>query len=397
MSTEYHHGVRVLELTEGTRSIRTISTAIIGLIATASDADAAMFPYDTPVLVTNVRSAVAKAGKLGTLAKSLEAIAEQCLPVTVVVRVPDGVGDTDEDKAADLVSNLIGTTLPDGSYTGMKALLSAPAKLGVKPRILGAPGLATQPVATAFQSIAKQLRAMAYCGTYKQSVEEAITYRNSFSARELMLIHANFQQWDTVANATVDAYTEAHGLGLRAKIDIETGWHKTLSNVAVNGVTGISPAIYWDLQNPATDAGLLNQNDVTTLVNKDGFRFWGSRTCSDEPLFSFESSTRTAQVLADSIAEAHMWAVDKPMHPSIVKDILEGVNAKFRELKAKGYLLDGKAWYDEEVNIKETLKEGKLVIDYDYTPIPPIEDLMFRQRITDRYFADFAARVAAGQ
>lgn len=397
MSTEYHHGVRVLELTEGTRSIRTISTAIIGLVATSSDADAAMFPYDTPVLLTNVRSAVAKAGKLGTLAKSLEAIAEQCLPVTVVVRVPDGLGETDEDKAADLVSNLIGTTLPDGSYTGMKALLSAPAKLGVKPRILGAPGLATQPVATAFQSIAQQLRAMAYCGTYKQTVEEAITYRNSFSARELMLIHANFQQWDTVANATVDAYTEAHALGLRAKIDIETGWHKTLSNVAVNGVTGINPAIYWDLQNPATDAGLLNQNEVTTLVNRDGFRFWGSRTCSDEPLFSFESSTRTAQVLADSIAEAHMWAVDKPMHPSIVKDILEGVNAKFRELKAKGYLLDGTAWYDEEVNIKETLKEGKLVIDYDYTPIPPIEDLTFRQRITDRYFADFAARVAAGQ
>jgi len=42
------------------------------------------------------------------------------------------------------------------------------------------------------------------------------------------------------------------------------------------------------------------------------------------------------------------------------------------------------------------LKEGKLVIDYDYTPIPPLEDLAFRQRITDRYYADFAERVAAG-
>ncbi len=43
------------------------------------------------------------------------------------------------------------------------------------------------------------------------------------------------------------------------------------------------------------------------------------------------------------------------------------------------------------------MKTGDLVIGYDYTPIPPIEDLTFRQRITDRYFADFAARVAAGQ
>ena len=396
MSTEYHHGVRILEINEGVRTIRTISTAIIGLVATASDADAEAFPYDTPVLITNVQQAKGKAGTQGTLAASLDAIAQQCLPITVVVRVPDGLGNTDEERSADLISNVIGTTLADGSYTGMQALLSAPAKLGVKPRILGAPGLASQPVATAFQSLAQKLRAMAYCGTYTQSVEEAILYRANFSARELMLIHADFQRWDTVASATVNAHTEAYALGLRAKIDMDTGWHKTLSNVAVNGVTGISPAIYWDLQNPATDAGLLNQNQVTTLVNRDGYRFWGSRTCSDEPLFSFESATRTAQVLADSIAEAHMWAVDKPLHPSLIKDILEGVNAKFRELTTRGYLLGGSAWFDESVNESSTLKEGRGVIDYDYTPVPPLEDLTFQQRITDRYFADFASRVATG-
>ena len=187
----------------------------------------------------------------------------------------------------------------------------------------------------------------------------------------------------------------AYALGLRAKIDFETGWHKTISNVAVNGVTGISKSIFWDLQSSATDAGLLNEAGITTLINAQGFKFWGSRTCSDEPLFSFESAVRTAQVLADSIAEAHMWANDKPLHPSIVKDILEGVNAKMRELKTLGYILDGSAWYDESINSADRLKEGKLVIDYDYTPIPPLEDLAFRQRITDRYYSEFASRVNA--
>jgi phage tail sheath protein FI len=52
---------------------------------------------------------------------------------------------------------------------------------------------------------------------------------------------------------------------------------------------------------------------VTTLIRRDGFRFWGSRTCSADPLFAFESATRTAQVLADTMAEAHFWAVDKPL------------------------------------------------------------------------------------
>ena len=398
MTTEYHHGVRVIELTEGIRPIRMVSTAIIGLVATSSDADPDTFPYDKPVLVTNVLAAIGKAGTKGTLAASLDAISQQVRPIIVVVRVPDGLGGTDEEKAADLTSNVIGTVLPNGQYTGMKALLAAPAQLGIKPRILGAPGLDTQPVATALASLAQQLRGFAYVGTNGvEKIEQATAYRNLFGARELMVIHPDFQRWDTVNNATVNAPATAYALGLRAKIDMEIGWHKTISNMPVNGVTGISRDIYWDLQNPATDAGVLNAAEVTTLINREGFRFWGSRTCSEDPLFAFESAVRTAQVLADSIAEAHFWAVDKPLHPSIVRDILEGVNAKFRELRAGGYILDGSAWYDEEINTTDTLKTGKLTIDYDYTPIPPIEDLTFRQRITDRYFTDFAARVAAGR
>ena len=388
--TDYHHGVRVLEITEGTRPIRTIQTSIIGLVATGPDADPLTFPLNTPVLITNVYSALAKAGTTGTLARTLQAIADQARPITVVVRVEEGLDE------ATTTTNVLGGVNAQGQYTGMKALLASQAKLGIKPRILGAPGLDTQPVAAGLAAIAQQLRAFAYVSCWDcEKIEEATDYRDQFGARELMVIYPDFQSWDSVANSKTAVPASAYALGLRAKIDNETGWHKTLSNVAVNGVLGISKDIYWDLQDPNTDAGVLNAADVTTLINSNGYRFWGSRTCSDEPLFAFESATRTAQVLADSIAEAHMWAVDKPMHPSIVKDIIEGVNAKFRELKAGGYLLDGSAWYDEEINQKETLKSGKLVIDYDYTPIPPIEDLAFRQRITDRYFADFASRVAA--
>lgn len=161
----------------------------------------------------------------------------------------------------------------------------------------------------------------------------------------------------------------------------------------VAGVSGLSKDIYWDLQNPATDAGLLNAEEVTTLVRRDGFRFWGSRTCSTDPLFAFENYTRTAQVLADTMAEGHFWAVDKPMHASLVRDIVEGINAKFRELVRNGYLIGGECWYDPAANDATTLKAGKLYLDYDYTPVPPLENLLLRQRITDRYLVNFAAGV----
>lgn len=393
MPTDYHHGVRVIEINEGTRPIRTIATAIIGMVCTASDADVATFPLNKAVLLTNVRAAIGKAGVQGTLAKSLKAIVDQCDPLVVVVRVADGAGADPEAIAADQTSKVIGT-VAGGVYTGMQALLAAQAQLGIKPRILGAPGLDNQDVAAAMIPIAQKLRAMAYAYAHDcDDVSEAVLYREEFGARELMLIWPDFVAWNTTTSASEPAFAVARALGLRAKIDEEIGWHKTLSNIAVNGVTGLTKDVFWDLQDPSTDAGVLNAGDVTTLVKANGYRFWGSRTCSDEPLFAFESATRTAQVLADSIAEALMWAIDKPMHPSLVRDIIETINAKFRELIALGYLIGGSAWYDETVNSSTTLAEGKLYIDYDYTPVPPLENLQLRQRITDRYMAEFAARV----
>ncbi|KER01381.1 phage tail sheath protein [Photorhabdus temperata] len=388
MAQEYHHGVRVQEINEGTRTIATVSTAIVGMVCTAPDADVKTFPLNTPVLITDVLSASGKAGKTGTLYQALNAIADQSQPVTVVVRVAQG--ETEEET----ITNIIGSVTGEGRKTGMQALLAAQSQLGVKPRILGVPGLDSKAVASELASIAQKLKAMAYASAYGcKTIAEVIKYRENFSQRELMLIWPDFLSWNTVSNSEAIAYATARALGLRAKIDEETGWHKTLSNVGVNGVTGLSADVFWDLQDTATDADLLNQNGITTLIRKNGFRFWGSRTCADDPLFQFESYTRTAQVLADTMAEAHMWAIDKPLTPSLVRDIVEGINAKFRELKSGGYIIDGHCWYDENANDKDTLKAGKLTIDYDYTPVPPLENMMLRQRITDSYLMDFAKSI----
>ncbi|CAQ82105.1 MULTISPECIES: phage tail sheath protein [Photorhabdus] len=388
MAQDYHHGVRVQEINEGTRTITTISTAIVGMVCTGPEADEKAFPLNTPVLITDVSMAIGKAGKTGTLPQALKAIADQAKPVTVVVRVAQG---ETEDQTT---TNIIGTTTNEGKKTGIQALLAAQGQLGVKPRILGVPGLDTKAVAVELATIAQKLRAMAYISAYGcKNKEEVAKYRENFGQRELMLIWPDFLSWDTVSNSEATAYATARALGLRSKIDEETGWHKTLSNIGVNGVTGISADVFWDLQDPATDAGYLNEKGITTLIRKNGFRFWGSRTCASDPLFQFESYTRTAQVLADTMAEAHMWAIDKPLTPSLVRDIIEGVNAKFRELRSGGYIINGKCWYDESANDKDTLKAGKLTLDYDYTPVPPLENMMLRQRITDKYLMDFAKSI----
>ncbi|MET4733479.1 phage tail sheath protein FI [Thalassospira sp. MBR-102] len=389
MATDYHHGVRVIEVSEGTRPIRTIETAVIGLVCTGETADAEFFPANRPVLVTDINDGISAAGTDGTLPYALDAIKDHGNPLTVIVRVPEGADE------AETTTNLIGGVV-NGKKTGMQALTAAKPLLGVQPRILGVPGLDNANVTAELVSIAQLTRSFAYASCWDcEDITDATAYRDGFGARELMLLYPDFVNWDTVNSTERTASAVARALGLRAQIDEDIGWHKTLSNVPVNGVSGISKDVYWDLQNPATDAGVLNAADVTTLINNKGYRFWGSRTCSADPLFAFENYTRTAQVLADTMAEAHFWAIDKPMHPTLARDIIDGVNAKMRDLVANGYLIGGEAWFDAAKNSKENLKSGKLMISYDYTPVPPLENLMFEQKITDDYLVDFAAMVAA--
>ncbi|WP_069337167.1 phage tail sheath subtilisin-like domain-containing protein [Sphingobium yanoikuyae] len=369
------HGIFVNEPVEGARDIVDVATAVIGIVVTGDDADADLFPLDRPVLVADIRAALSAVGNDGTIGKALAAIADQASPVVVVQRVAEVADPGDQDDA------VVGAL---ADYSGVYGLLGAESLIGVRPRILGAPGLDTAPVAAAFGIVAKKLNAMSYlyCSGC-EDVDDAILYREGFSQREQMLIWPDSTGWegDIIARA----------LGLRAQIDEVTGWHKTLSNVAIANMSGLAKPVFFDLQDSSTPAGLLNDAPVTTVVRMNGYRFWGNRTCSDEPLFAFESATRTAQVLRDSIAAGLAWAVDKPLTKGLVKDIIETIGADFREKIAQGRLIGASCWFDPALNSQGDLAAGKLVIDYDFTPVAPMEDLTLNQRITDKYYGSFSA------
>ncbi|MFZ5705725.1 MAG: phage tail sheath subtilisin-like domain-containing protein [Pseudomonadota bacterium] len=364
----YEHGIRITEREGGTRPVAGSATEVLGLVSVASDADVATFPLDTPVLLTDVRGALAKAGDQGKLAAALEAIAEQSNAIVVVVRATEGSGAGAE---AATETNVL---------AGVDRLLAAESQLGYRPRILGAPGLDSQAVAERLASVAARLRGFTYtsCGA-ADTVAEAVTYRAEFSAREQMLIYPG------TSKGAADAIARA--MGLRAKIDRETGWHKTLSNVPIAGVTGLQFPISFDIMASDNDAGVLNDAEVTTIVRQNGYRFWGNSTCSDDPLFRFESVVRTNQALQDEIAAGLAWAVDKPLGGGLLKDILETINGRFRSLRAQGRIIGAEAYFDASLNPAADLAAGKVRIPYRYTACAPAESIGILPEITDEFYA----------
>lgn len=129
MAVEYDrqlfHGARVKENTDLQTAINDIDSTVIGLVAVAEDADPVTFPLNTPVLVTRVISVLGKAGKTGSLYKSLKAISDQVSTRVIVVRVAKAEAGENKPTQSQLI---IGGTQADGSYTGMFAFLTAEQK-----------------------------------------------------------------------------------------------------------------------------------------------------------------------------------------------------------------------------------------------------------------------------
>lgn len=382
-----HHGITANEYTEGVRSISDISTAIIGMVCTAEDADAKVFPINTPIFATSAYDLLAKAGTKGTLAKSLDAIVDQADAQVVIVRVNDSK-NTEELKA-----NVIGTA-EGGNYTGLKALRRAKAVTGFTPKILGVPELDSQDVLTELVGVAQATRAFAYGSAGgNPDITEVGNYRKNFGQRELMLIDNEFMAFDPTTKKTETAATIARVLGARAKLDKNVGWHKSISNTEINGVSGLKFARSFDLLDKNCDANTLNNKDVTTLIREDGFRVWGNRTCTNDSMMSFEVATRTAQIIQETIASAFMWALDKPMHPSLMEDIIMAINAKLAQYVNKGFILGARVFIDKTLNTSETVQAGQFTISYEFTWVPPLENMVFNQHVTDTFFVNLVDKV----
>lgn len=76
MSETRFHGARVTESTDLVTAINDVDSSVIGIVATADDADAELFPLNKPTLLTRVNDVLGKCGTTGTLYRALKAIAD---------------------------------------------------------------------------------------------------------------------------------------------------------------------------------------------------------------------------------------------------------------------------------------------------------------------------------
>lgn len=384
MPETYIHGVSVVESTDGTRPIRTASSAVIGIVGTASLADAALFPLNTPVLIAGSRKEAALLGALGTLPQALDGILDQGGALVVVIRIEEGA------LPADTTANVIGgVDAVTGDYTGIQAWLGAQSVIGFQPRILIAPGFSNQAaIATEMIALADKLRGFAYLDGPNTNDADAQTYVGNFGSKRAMVIDPWVKAFDVLSASEVVRPGTAVAAGLRAKTDTEKGFWWSMSNQNINGIIGTVRPVDFKMGEATARANLLNSNHVTTIIREDGWRMWGSRTCNTtDPMWAFEPVVRTADLIADSIQNGLMWAVDRPINARFLEDVAASVNNYIRHLVKIGALIGGECWVDPDLNTPDQLTQGKVFFKYDFTAPAPAEQIQITSVNVSDYYA----------
>lgn len=392
MSQSFLHGIEVIEVDDGVRPIQTVRSAVIGVIGTAPAADADRFPLNTPVLLAGNPRLAADLGATGTLPDAIRGIFDQAGPMVVVVRVDAGA-----DVAA-ATANVIGAAV---AGTGVHAFLAAQTATGVTPRILIAPGFtsaresASNPVVAALLTIANRLRAVVVADGPNTTDAAALTYAGDWGSPRVYIVDPHVQVFDTVAAEVVARPASSRVAGLIARIDGERGFWWSPSNQLINGIVGIDRAVEFTLSSPDSAAQLLNEGKVATIVRREGWRLWGNRTASSDPLWAFLSVRRTADMVYESLENAMLWAMDRPFSRQLLLDVQETVQAYITSLVNRGALLGGKVWIDPALNTAADLMAGKLTVDFDLEPPAPLERLTIRAHREDGYYSELIADLAA--
>jgi len=382
MPGQFLHGVEVLEIDAGLRPIRTVKSSVIGVVGTAPSADATKFPLNTPVLIAGSRTDAAGLGVGGSLPKAIDGVFDQAGAMVVVVRVEDdGTGDL---STANLQGGINETT---GDYEGVHALLAAESMLGVTPRVLLAPG-ANQTIITEMMPIAERLKAVIIADGPSTTDAAAITERTNYGSARVYLVDPAALVYDKTTDANVAEPMSPRVAGLISRSDNDRGFWWSPSNTEIYGIVGTERAIDFTLGDANARANYLNENEVATVIQKQGFRLWGNRTCSSDPKFAFLSVRRTADMINESLLRAHLWAVDRNITKTYIDDVTESVNAYLRELKALGAIIGGECWADPELNTPATIAAGKIYFDFDFTPPYPAEHVTFRSSLVNDYLEE---------
>jgi uncharacterized protein len=290
-------------------------------------------------------------------------------------------------NAAQIIGTVDGTT---AARTGMKAFDLSFANFGFNPRIFIAPDyshLAT--VKAEMITYAEKYRGFALIDsvagwTRAQAIADrgpagTIFNTSSYSAA---LLYPRLKAYDPATDADVVVPFSAYFAGVWTSTINSEGYWVSPSNKEIKGITGVERKLTSSYTDAQTDVQILNENGIVSLINSfgTGIRTYGNRSAAfpvNTDPENFLAVRMTAGVLYDSVEQAMVQFIDRPINNALIDAITETVNGFIRTLVSRGALIDGECTYDPAKNSPTQIAGGQLVFDLAFMPPVPGERITF--------------------
>jgi phage tail sheath protein FI len=286
-----------------------------------------------------------------------------------------------------------------GDRTGFYCVDLIPTTFGFKPKVFIAPGYSAVPAISA--------NMLTYCIKYRgvrimdapegTQVGAIITHRGpagtigwNVSDSRTLLVYPKWEKSDPDPRAASDdiilEWYSAIFAGVIAATDKEFGYWFSPSNKNIMGVVGPEIVITCSMTDSTAQNQLLNAAGIIAYFNAfgTGLRTWGNRSAmypSDTQAVNFINIQRIKDILEDSVEAAQLPYVDQPINSGTIDAVRETVNGFMRTMIQKGALIDGKCYFDTNLNPVEELAAGHVVYSFSFMGPTPMERMTFNSHV----------------
>jgi len=292
-------------------------------------------------------------------------------------------------------AEVIGTLTAGGQRTGIQALDDTYSRFGFDAKLLVAPVFSPLlSVSTEMIAMARRLRAMALIDapigvTVQQAVQgrgPAGTINFNTSSERAILCYPHLRVFDLATQTERLEPMSQRLAGVICRRDVESGYWWSPSNTEIMGITGVERPITARINDPQSEANLLNENGILTVFNSfgSGLRTWGNRSAAWPALThprNFINVRRTADVLHESVEFSMLQFMAYPINDALIDSIAGSVDAFIRTLISRGALIDGSCTYDPAKNPPTAVALGHLTFDITFMPPTPCERITFESFI----------------
>jgi len=285
-------------------------------------------------------------------------------------------------------ADIIGSTSEQGERTGLQALKDVFNQYGYNPKIIVCPEFSHEAgVREAMISIANKVRAIDDCLKARGS-EGSFNWQTT--SDRVYLLYPYLKYYDQETNQDQPIPYSSVMAGLMAWNDKQNGYWYSPSNKNFIGVTGTQVKITASYTDEDSEVQQLNAKGITSVMNVygTGYKSFGNRLANfpeSNGLPTFISSRRISDMIAESLENAQAPFVDLPLDGPIVDEIVRLGSNFLETLRSRNAIVGGSCWVSAD-NTTESLSDGKLIIDYEFTPPAALERITNQITLTSSYY-----------